>query len=106
MRRVETRHRLVLVYALSLLLAACSLLYELLIAQSLAFLAANMVVWYSLTIGVYIGGMGLGALVYGGRGEGSAWSRLHLVELGLSIVGGLAVVVVHFAHAIQLYMLM
>ena len=44
------------------MLAACSLLYELLIAQTLATLAANTVVWYSVTIGVYLAAMGVGAM--------------------------------------------
>ncbi len=48
-----------LVYAAALVLAACSLLYELLIAQTLAMLAANTVVWYSVTIGIYLAAMGL-----------------------------------------------
>ena len=37
-----------LVYAATLVLAACSLLYELLIAQTLSLLAGNTVIWYSL----------------------------------------------------------
>ena len=39
------------VYAIAIILSGCSLLYELLIAQTLGFLAANTVVWYSLTVG-------------------------------------------------------
>ncbi|MDZ7827725.1 MAG: hypothetical protein U5R48_18865 [Gammaproteobacteria bacterium] len=37
---------------------------SLLIAQTLATLAANTVVWYSVTIGVYLAAMGLGALLH------------------------------------------
>ena len=52
------------VYLITLILSSCSLIYELLIAQSMAMLAANMVVWYSLTVGTYLAAMGIGALLY------------------------------------------
>ncbi len=45
------------VYVITPVLALCILLFELLIAQTLATLAANNVIWYSLTIGTYIGAM-------------------------------------------------
>ena len=64
------------VYATALVLAACSLLYELLIAQTLSILAANTVVWYSVTIGVYLASMGLGALIHYRFATGDLWSRL------------------------------
>ncbi len=47
------------VFAIALILSACSLLYELLIAQTLSLLAGNTVVWYSLTVGTYLGAMGI-----------------------------------------------
>ncbi len=91
-----------IIYAVTLALAACSLLYELLIAQTLATLAANTVVWYSLTIGVYLGGMGLGALIHTKRTIKNLWARLFRVELMLCVMGTLAVPILHFAHTFGL----
>jgi len=86
------------IYAAALVLAACSLLYELLIAQTLATLAANTVVWYSVTIGIYLAAMGLGALLHQKFTAGDLWSRLFRVELLLSAVGAVAIPILHFTH--------
>ena len=86
------------IYAAALVLAACSLLYELLIAQTLATLAANTVVWYSVTIGVYLASMGIGALLHQRYATGDLWVRLFRVELGLCVVGAIAVPILNFAH--------
>ena len=95
------------VYLIALILSACSLVYELLIAQSMALLAANMVVWYSLTVGTYLVAMGIGALLYDRWSDrwlrGSRWSGLFQVEIALSVVGALAVPLVHLAHTLHLY---
>ncbi len=89
------------------MLALCSLLFELLIAQTLATLAANIVIWYSLTIGTYVGARGIGALWFQGfaRRE-SGWSMLYRVELGLCLAGASAVGVIHLAHTFHLYLVM
>ena len=86
------------VYAIAIILSGCSLLYELLIAQTLGFLAANTVVWYSLTVGIYLGAMGIGALLYEKRSGKDAWSELFRLEIKLCIVGALAVPFIHLAH--------
>ncbi|MFB3104613.1 MAG: hypothetical protein ACE1ZA_06755, partial [Pseudomonadales bacterium] len=91
------------VYAIAIILSGCSLLYELLIAQTLGFLAANTVVWYSLTVGIYLGAMGVGALLYEKRGGKDPWSDLFRVEIKLCIVGALAVPFVHLAHIAYLH---
>ena len=96
---MNTRVSPTVVYAVALVLAACSLLYELLIAQTLATLAANTVVWYSVTIGVYLAAMGVGALAHERFAAGNLWVRLFRVELGLSVVGALAVPILHFTHS-------
>ncbi len=91
-----------MVYATALVLAACSLLYELLIAQTLATLAANTVVWYSVTIGIYLAAMGLGALLHEKYATGNLWARLFRVELLLSAAGAVAVPILHFIHTFAL----
>lgn len=87
------------VLVLTFFLALLSLTYELLIAQTMALLAANTVVWYGLTVGIFIGAMGLGAL----------WSErftpikrplamLAALELFLGVIGGGSAIVLHLAH--------
>lgn len=44
--------------------AACSILYELLLAQTLATTMGNTTLRYNITIGLYIASMGVGALCY------------------------------------------
>lgn len=92
-------------YVVTVIVAACSLLYELLVAQTMTLLAANIVVWYSLTVGTYLLSMGLGSLVCdricGRRG---AWEALFSVEIALVLAGGLAVIVVHLAHILHAHL--
>lgn len=90
------------VFAITLILSACSLLYELLIAQTLSLLAGNTVVWYSLTVGTYLGAMGIGAIV-SERFTRGGWGGLYVVELLLSAAGALGVVALLVAHSVTLY---
>jgi spermidine synthase len=90
--------------AITVVVSACSLLYELLIAQTLSLLAGNTVVWYSLTVGAYLGAMGLGAMLFRPATEGKGWTALYAVELLLSVVGAASVVLIHLAHSVQLYL--
>jgi len=93
-----------LVYLISLVLAGCSLLYELLIAQTLTLIAGNMVIWYSLTIGTYLAAMGVGAIVYGRMGDqGHTLARLLKLEIILSAVGAATVLLLYAAHTLHLY---
>jgi spermidine synthase len=86
------------IYAATLILAACSLLYELLIAQALATFAANTVTWYSVTVGLYLAGMGLGALLHDKHPTANLWARFFRVEVALSAAGAIAVPLLHFSH--------
>lgn len=86
------------IYAATLILAACSLLYELLIAQALATFAANTVTWYSVTVGLYLSGMGLGALLHDKHPTANLWARFFRVEVALSAAGAIAVPLLHFSH--------
>jgi len=90
--------------ALSLVLATCSLLYELLIAQTVTLIAGNMVTWYSLTVGVYLAAMGTGAIVFGARTSRRPWGwpELFRLEIVLSVLGGSAVLLLHGAHSLYL----
>jgi len=92
------------VLAITVILSACSLLYELLIAQTLSLLAGNTVVWYSLIVGVYLGAMGLGALLFRPRSSSDGWNRLFAVEILLAGVGAAAVPMIQMAHSLHLYL--
>lgn len=88
-----------ILFAVTFLLAACSIIYELLLAQTLSFYAANTVVWYSLGLGVFLGAMGLGALTYRKWfGDADSLKALIRVELFLSLIGGLSLIIIHVAH--------
>ncbi len=90
------------IYLLSLVLSACSLLYELLIAQTLTLIAGNMVVWYSLTVGTYLAAMGVGAILYGSSSRD--WRHLYRVEIMLSLVGASSVILLNFAHSLYFFL--
>ena len=92
------------VYVLSLILSACSLLYELLIAQTLSLIAGNMVIWYSLTVGTYLAAMGVGAILYGSPSQSRDWGRLYRVEIMLSLIGASSVILLNFAHSLYFYL--
>ena len=89
---------------ITVILSACSLLYELLIAQTLSLLAGNTVVWYSMTVGVYLGAMGLGAILFKPRSSSHGWDTLFKVELLLCGVGAVAVPMIQLAHSLHLYL--
>jgi len=87
-------------YGVTLLVAACSLLYELLLAQTLAALLGDTVLRYSITIGCYLGALGIGAMLCGEQPR-AAGPRLARVEVGLSIVGGAAVPLFYLLDGVQ-----
>ena len=89
--------------AITLIVAACSLTYELVIAQTLSLFAGNTVIWYSLTVGLYLGAMGLGTAISNMRPGRSGWDDLFAVEVMLSVVGAIAVVMIQLTHSIYLF---
>jgi spermidine synthase len=94
-------------YTVTLIVAACSIVYELLCAQSLSLLAANMVKWYSLTIGVFLAAMGVGALLVERLTKRwGTWTTLCYVEIALSAVGALAIPLIYSAHVAHSYLYM
>lgn len=90
------------VYALALVLSACSLLYELLIAQTLTLIAANMVVWYSLTVGTYLAAMGVGAILCNSFAWFQSWKLLFRIEIMLSVLGAFAVILLELMHTLYI----
>ena len=93
-------------YLLTLILAACSIIYELLIAQTTSLLVGNTVVWYCLTIGLYLGCLGVGAACYEVfLKKYDKWKTLCLVEILLSIFGLLIPSILHGGHLAAFYSL-
>ncbi|MGZ3788338.1 MAG: spermidine synthase [Bacteriovorax sp.] len=83
-------------------LAFCSIVYELLLSNTLAIVTGNYIWWQSLTVGVYIGGLGLGA--YFSDRLKDAYKSLMIVELGLSFLGAICVVYVYLFHGSYKYL--
>lgn len=95
-----------LLYALTLIIAACSIVYELLIAQTISLLAANTVKWYSLTIGVFLCSMGVGSFLSDSVARRrNPWNVLFWVECSLAIIGFAAVPLLRFGHMFSTYFL-
>lgn len=92
--------RLELLFITSVL-AFCSIVYELLLSNTLAIVTGNYIWWQSLTIGIYIGGLGLGAY-YSERLKNTYRSLIH-IELGLSFLGAICVVSVYVFHGTYKY---
>lgn len=95
MKRFDT----VEILAMTFLLAFCSIVYELLLANTLGIMTGSYIFWQSITIGVYIGGLGLGTALAGR--DRKPLEELYRVEWVLSVLGGLCVVFLYFAHGGQ-----
>jgi S-adenosylmethionine/arginine decarboxylase-like enzyme len=86
--------KLRLVYILTVLVAGCSILYEFLLAQALSTTMGNTSLRYNITIGLYIASMGLGALLYQRLISKHIFKEFVKLELILSLVGGIAPIMV------------
>ena len=78
-------------YLITLIVAFCSIIYELVMAQTLSVLLGNTVLQYSITIGVYLAALGIGSILCREETSGRV-DRLLRIELWLSLVGGLSVI--------------
>lgn len=79
---------------LTVIVAMCSLLYELLLAQTLSTIMGDTTLRYSITIGLYIAAMGLGAMTYEKLRPQNKEKGLVTIELVLATVGGLSPILV------------
>lgn len=85
------------VYLLTILVAMGSILYEFLLAQSLSTTMGNTALRYNLTIGIYIASMGFGAMFYKKLIGKNLFEEFIKVEILLSIIGGVAPILVLIA---------
>ncbi len=81
-----------MVYVFTFLLAFCSIVYELLLGQSLSAFMGNTVLRYSVTIGLYMLSMGIGAFLADGRALQDTVITLLKVETLLTVCGGFSVI--------------
>lgn len=81
-----------MIYVFTFLLGFCSIVYELLLGQSLSAFLGNTVLRYSVTIGLYMLSMGIGALMAEGRWVKRAAVTLLKIEILLTVVGGFSVI--------------
>lgn len=88
--------------SLTLLFAAfgsglCSIIYELLIATTASYFLGDSVMFFSLTIGIYMASMGIGTFLskYISR---DLLERFIQVEIALALLGGISVPVLYMAY--------
>lgn len=79
-------------YAITFILAYCSIVYELVMAQSLSAFLGDTVLRYSTTVGLYLASMGIGAFLCRGRIIRDSVNSLVKIEILLAVVGGFSVV--------------
>lgn len=77
------------IYIITIIVAACSLLYELMLAQTLSTIMGNTIIRYNITIGLYIAALGLGSITYPRFVQNHSKKNLAVIELLLSFFGGL-----------------
>ena len=94
-RRSSASSGAAMVYPFTFVLAFCSLVYELLLGQSLSAFLGNTVLRYSVTIGLYMLSMGLGSLLAEGRFVKHAVISLQRIEVALAVTGGFCVLFLH-----------
>lgn len=87
-----------IIFLITFILAFCSIVYELLLAQSLSAFLENTVLRYSVTIGLYMFSMGFGALMAEGRFIRNPVLTLLRIEILLTVIGGFAVVLLHLLN--------
>lgn len=93
------------VFSLTLLVAFCSIVYELVFSQALTVIFGGTVIRYSMTIGLYLFSLGIGAFLYNWilkrRKKALDVPRLFFyVEIALSILGPLGLIFIVFLGTI------
>lgn len=83
-------------YLVVFILALCSLVYELILAQSMAAFLENTVLRYSVTIGLYMFSLGIGALWAEKKKQHNSLCELLKAEVGLTLIGGFSVVFLYW----------
>ncbi len=88
-------------YAITFVLAFCSIVYELLLGQTLSAFLGNTVLRFSVTIGLYMMSLGFGSMIAEGRFVRRPITSLLRVEILLTLIGGGSVVLLFFANSLD-----
>jgi spermidine synthase len=84
------------ILCITMILSFCSIIYELIFANTLSLLTGSYIWWHSWTIGFYIGGLGIGAIRSGKLLN--SFRELYYVEILLSLIGGISVLYIFSLH--------
>lgn len=95
--RREGRRRRVALLASIFLVAACGLAYELLVGTATAYLRGDTIVQFSITIGLFMASMGLGAHLSRRIRTGLLPAFL-VIEIALALAGGLSTTLIFAAE--------
>lgn len=97
--------KLFILYLISFLVAFCSIVYELLLAQAMSLFAGNAAVRYSLVIAIFLLGLAVGSKLADkliNKKKKAILVYLLRVELGLSLIGGASVLILYLTYLISL----
>lgn len=92
--------QLLILCGVTVVVAASSILYELLLGQTLSAFFGNTIREYSITIGLYMASMGLGAFLAEGRFTREPLHTLLWVEIALATIGGSTIMLAHFLNVL------
>ena len=85
----------------TIILAFCSIVYELILAQSLTLIFGSSVMQYSLTIGIYLFALGIGAICFRFLNE-EIEKQFVILEVVLSLIGAISVFFLFFIATWQI----
>jgi spermidine synthase len=85
-------------YVITLVLAFCSIVYELLLGQALSAFLGDTVLRYSVTIGLYLFSMGMGSIFAEGRFVRHPVVTMLWIEILLALAGSLSIVMLYLVE--------
>lgn len=95
----EDRRAVLTLLASIFLISACGLIYELLIATVSSYLLGNSVTQFSISIGLFIGAMGIGSHLSQFIRQGLR-AKFILIELVVGLIGGASVGLLFWAYSV------
>ncbi|MBT3356383.1 hypothetical protein HN784_01370 [bacterium] len=88
-----------LLYVLTFVVAFCSIAYELALGQALSLFLGNTILRFSVTIGIYMFAMGVGAMIAEGEIVKRKTISFMTIETLLVVIGGFSPIFLFFAHS-------
>lgn len=85
--------------AYTVVVAACSIVYELIYSQALTLVYGQTVTRYALTIGLFLMSLGVGAFIFARRRRSVGVGTFYAVELALAVIGPAGVFIIVFLPA-------